>query len=175
VRLVRYAQMASGGGSFDLTVGASDARVIRRSEEPCAHADEFLVAFIVVRSRQATGIEWTPTQITFQHRREAGVDELQRFFRCPLTFGGPELAMRFPSAVLELPHRTAHPDSALFGVLTQYVEDLRQSLPVEQSYIVPVATTIAKQMSAELRRSRPQPSSYGSRSGRCSADWRTAE
>lgn len=150
VRLVRYAQMASGGGPFHLAVGASEARVIRRSENPSPHADDFLTAFIVLRSRQATGVDRSPTELTFQHRHERGAEELTRFFRCPINFGGPELTMRFPSAVLELPHKTAHPDSALFGLLTQFVEDLRQSLPIEQSAVVPVAAAIAKQMSAEL-------------------------
>lgn len=150
LRLVRYAQMASGGGPFDLSIGAADARITRRSQDPCVHADEFLAAFIVLRSRQATGVDWAPTEIAFQHRRDVGVGELSRFFRCPIAFGQPELVMRFPSSVLELPHKVAAFDSDLFGLLTQYVEDMRASLPVEPSPIAPVASAVAKQLGHEL-------------------------
>jgi hypothetical protein len=150
VRFVRYARLCAGGEETQLAVQPSQTRLVRRSVAPSPHADEFLLTFLLLRSRLATGIDWRPDHVTFQHERGTDSSELARIFRCPIAFGGPEVELRFPSAILELPHAEAHPDSSLLGLLTSNTDDLRKALPAQESFVLPVAVTIAKQMSKSL-------------------------
>ncbi len=150
VRLVRYVHRCIGGEALKLDVGPREARLVRRSSRPFGHDDEFVVTFVLLRSRQGAGVDWTPTHLTLQQDRQVGSDALLRVFRCPVTFGGEEIELRFPSEVLELSCAPADSRSGLLGLLSTYADDLRSAVPMRDSCIPAVASTIAKQMSREL-------------------------
>ncbi len=149
VRFVRYAALCIGGTGLSLSIAGSEARLGRRSTTVSAHGDEFLLALIVLRSRQATGIEWKPTHVVLQHDRPEGIGELARVFGCPVAFGGDRLELCFESEVLEVPHIGGRPPSNVLGLVARCADEL-DGKSGQASCVLPVASTIAKQLTTEV-------------------------
>ena len=147
-RLLRYVRLVHDGADLRLVVDPPQARVVGRVLGPPApQLDEFALTLLLVRSRRATGVEWTPERMAFQHGRAHDEGELSRVFGCPLDFGAPEVELRFPASVLELPHVRA--DSTLLAVVSRYCDAALETLPARGDLVARASTAIARRMSTE--------------------------
>jgi AraC-like DNA-binding protein len=63
--------------------------------------NEFALAVFVTFGRQLAGEGWAPEHVSFAHPRPGGVDELTRFFRCPISFGTGYVGLRIRAPDLE--------------------------------------------------------------------------
>lgn len=109
--------------------------------------DEFSLTLLLVRTRQASGVNWVPDRVCLQHeRRDDG--ELARVFGCPVTFGAQRSEIWFRRSVLHLPHASA--DAALAAILVRYASSLRQTLPRDGTLLARAWSAIAQRMTQEL-------------------------
>jgi len=146
--LTRYVRLINDRSNLHLVVEPHLARLSSCVSVPAPQYDEFSLTLLLVRSRQASGTDWTPELMTFQHERHDSDRELARVFGCPIVFGAPENEMRFAPSVLHLPH--VHSDSRLLTVITRYAESLLASRPNRNDLPASVSSTIARQMAKEL-------------------------
>jgi AraC-like DNA-binding protein len=83
---------------------------------------EGTLALAVANWRTLTGLpHWSPLSVHFEHPAPVKVQELCRFFGCPVHFSEDFDGMRFPPAFLGMPIRSADP--GLHAILTRYAED----------------------------------------------------
>lgn len=85
------------------------------------------LAGIVIIGRQATGMEWEPREVRFPFARPKDVEEYERIFRVPVTFGADAATLVVDKRILDLPI-TAR-DQQLDGRPAQYASDLMTRLP----------------------------------------------
>jgi len=147
-RLADYVRLIYDHSNLHLVIEPRHARLIRRVAAPAPQYDEFSLTLLLVRSRQASGTDWTPDHIMFQHERSDGDRELARVFGCPIAFGAAETEMRFAPSVLQVPH--VRSDSRLLAVLTRYADSLLTSLPSRGDLVASVSSAIARQMAMAL-------------------------
>jgi len=147
-RLTRYIRLIHDHSNLRLAVEPGHARIVRRVSLPSPQYDEFSLSLLLIRSRQATGSEWKPEFVTFQHEGPDHDGQLTRLFGCPVLFGRREAEIRLEPSVLELRHKRA--DSRLMDVLCRYADSLVATLPAEGSLLARVSSTIAQQMAREL-------------------------
>ena len=147
-RLTRYIPLLHDHSTLRLVVEPAHARLVRRVPAIGPQYDEFSVALMLVRSRQASGTEWRPERVTFQHDLTHDAGELSRVFGCPLAFGAAETELLISRAVLELPHPRA--DATLLSVLSGHVDPLLEALPPRGVLLARVSAAIARRMSSSL-------------------------
>lgn len=148
-RVVKYVRLVHDRAELRLVVEPSHARIVGGVPAlPGTQFDEFVLSLLLVRSRQATGVQWKPDRMVFQHARTNDDGELSRLFGCPLAFGAPEIEMRFAASVLELPH--LHADSTLLAVVSRLAGAALESVPARGDLVARAASAIARQMSKEL-------------------------
>jgi AraC-like DNA-binding protein len=147
-RLTRYIPLLHDRSTLTLVVEPAHGRLVRRVPAIGPQYDEFSVALMLVRSRHASGTEWRPERVTFQHDLTHDAGELSRVFGCPLAFGSAETELLIPRAVLELPHPRA--DATLLSVLSGHVDPLLEALPPRGVLLARVSTAIARRMSTSL-------------------------
>ncbi len=147
-RIQEYFPLFQDHATMKLVVEPAHARLVRRGPTLGPQHDEFSFALLLVRSRQATGIDWKPERVTFQHERVHDDGEPSRIFECPVLFGAAETEMLIPSPVLQLPHRRADP--ALLAILCGHVDQLLQTLPPRGELLVRVSRAIATRIATEL-------------------------
>jgi AraC-like DNA-binding protein len=146
--LTRYVHLIYDRSNLRLSVEPPEARLVRSVVTPAPQYDEFIVTLLLVRSRQATGTDWTPERVTFQHPRHEGDDELSRVLGCPVVFGADAIELRFAARILQLRHVRA--DSRLLAILERYADGLLASLPSRGDLVASVSSSIARQMAREL-------------------------
>jgi AraC-like DNA-binding protein len=147
-RLMRYVRLVHDAADLRLVVEPDHARVVGGvRSSPAPQLDEFALTLLLVRSRQATGVRWTPERMTFQHERARDDGELSRVFGCPLAFGARDVEMRFARSVLELPH--LHADSTLLAVVSRFADDALASVPARGDLVARASSAIARRMSSE--------------------------
>lgn len=145
-RLAHYVRLLYDRSNLSLIVEPDVARMVRRVPVPAPQFDEFSMTLVVMRSRQASAIAWSPQAMTFQHERSHDDDALDRVLGCPVSFGAGETEMVFAPSILHLPH--LHADSGLLAILTRYADTL---LPPSSNQIVALASsTIAHRIRAGL-------------------------
>jgi len=147
-QLTRYIPLLHDHSTLRLVVEPAHARLVRRVPAAGPQYDEFSVALMLVRSRQASGVAWRPERVTFQHGLTHEDGELSRVFGCPLAFGAADTELLIPHAVLELPHPRA--DATLLSVLIGHVDPLLESLPPRGVLLARVSSAIARRMSTSL-------------------------
>jgi AraC-like DNA-binding protein len=148
-RLIRYVRLVHDAAKLRLVIEPAHASIVGGVPAmPAPQLDEFLHTLLLVRSRRATGVEWRPERMAFQHDRTHEDAELSRVFGCPLDFGARETAMRFASSVLDLPH--VHADSSLLAVVSRFADDALRSVPTGADLIARASSAIARRMSTEL-------------------------
>ena len=75
------------------------------------HRVEAYFAAAIIFGRWITGSDENPLAITFRHPApEAGTEEYQRIFRCPVTFSAPENAIVLDNRLLDMPLKDADPE-----------------------------------------------------------------
>lgn len=148
-RLTRYVRLVHDAVDLRLVIDRDHARIVGGvPASPAPQLDEFALTLLLVRSRQATGVRWTPERMVFQHERARDDGELARVFGCPLAFGAREIEMRLAPSVLELPH--LHADSTLLAVVSRYADVALESVPGRGDLVARASSTIARRMSTEL-------------------------
>lgn len=147
-RLTRYIPLVHDHGTLELLVEPEVGRLVRRVPVVAPQYDEFSMTVLLVRSRQASGVQWNPARASFQHARAPDDGELSRVFGCPLVFGAAETEMQIPAAVLALPHQ--HADAKLFSVLCRHADTLLESMPAQGSLLARVSSAITRRMATDL-------------------------
>ncbi len=147
-RLSRYMRLLYDELPIDLHCDDRYARIVARTATSAPQYAEFAVAFRMVRSRQATAVDWSPERITFQHAGRDDGGELARVFRCPVRFAHQEIELRFAPEILALPH--VRGDSRLLDVLTRYADSLLTAMPEQSDLVGRVNSAIARQMAKAL-------------------------
>ena len=108
-RLIRYLRVWTDGASHDLEIGRSVVRIEYRYHTsdyaPDARRQDCEKTFSVIvgAGRLVTGVDWSPTEVSFQHREPESVSEHHRIFRSPVRFGMPreimELMKLYPQPI----------------------------------------------------------------------------
>lgn len=149
LRLVPYVRLIHERSELRLVVEPRFARLLfLRAAPPAPQYDEFSVALCLLRSRRASGTEWKPERVTFQHERSRDNGEPARVFGAPVRFGEARVELRLPLSVLALPHVRA--DSVLLSILTRYADSLLAALPARGPLLARAGSSIARQMAQGL-------------------------
>lgn len=147
-RLAHYIRLIHDRSHFEVVVEPQQARIVRFLPETAPQWDEFSLLLVLVRSRQATGVEWQPEHVVFQHERGQDDGEARRLFGCPVEFGAPRDEMRVVPSILELSH--TRPDSRLLQVLSRHADSLLAAMPAQGSLLTRVSVAIAQRMARDL-------------------------
>lgn len=105
---------------LDYDLGASPA-------PPSPHAREYLLATVVAKARQATGLARPARALHFRHAAPATLDEQRRFFACPLRFDAAHDQIDLDPAALSA--SLVRADPALRAVLDRHAQALLAELP----------------------------------------------
>lgn len=146
-RLARYFPLFQDHATLKVVLEPGRARLVRRGPSLGPHCDEFTFAVIVLRSRLASTVAWSPERVSFRHVRKRDDGEPARVFGCPVLFGGAETEMSFAPSVLALPHPRA--DSALLEVLCSRMEARLRSVPGPGALLARVSAAIARVIRTE--------------------------
>ena len=147
-RLTRYIPLVHDRGTLEFVMEPEFGRLVRRVPVVAPQYDEFSMAVLLIRSRQASGVGWSPASARFQHERTRGDGELSRVFGCPLAFGAAETEMQIPAPVLAQPHQ--HADAKLFSVLCRHADALLETMPAQGSLPARVSSAITRRMATDL-------------------------
>jgi AraC-like DNA-binding protein len=130
-RIVRYHSIWTDGAGYSLEVRDGLARLgyryVNLDPEFCRHDCEMTLAITLRFARVATGVDWTPREVTFEHSEPADTLEHRRIFRSPVHFSRPVNQLVFDQSLLSLPIVEA--DSALCAVLDRHAEQLLTKFP----------------------------------------------
>jgi AraC-like DNA-binding protein len=146
-RLIEHVRLIYDHWTLRLVYEPRSTRIIASVPITAPQYDEFSLTRLLVRTRQASGINWTADGVCLQHeRRDDG--ELARVFGCPVTFGAPQSEIWFRRSVLHLPLASA--DAALAAILVRYASSLLQTLPPHGTLLARASSAIAQRMTQEL-------------------------
>lgn len=130
-RIERYFRLITDGGNYETRREGDDAwwifRAVDRDSPPNRHDGEYAMAISVAYTRQWLKTDFSPREVFFRHPKPADTSELEAFLEAPLRFGTDQCGMRFDSAHLEAPLRTADPK--LGSLLERYAEEALGALP----------------------------------------------
>ena len=147
-RVMRYIRLLHDRSHFELVVEPKQARIVRRVPATAPQWDEFSLSLLLVRSRQATGVEWRPEHVVFQHERAVDDGEARRLFGCAVEFGAMQGEMRVAPSVLELPH--TRKDPGLLELLGRQAESQLAALPPEGTLLTRVSSSIAQRIARQI-------------------------
>ena len=146
-RMAEHVRLVYDHAILRLVVEPRVARIIASVPVTAPQFDEFALSLLLVRTRQASGVEWTAERVSLQHeRRDDG--ELARLFGCPVTFGAPQTEVRFRRSVLQLPHLDADP--LLAEILGRYAATLHAALPPHGALLTRAVAAIEQRMARDL-------------------------
>lgn len=126
-RVARFGHLMNEGTEFALETSGSLALFTHRARGALRPVSELMMAYLLLRGRAITGLEWKPRSVSFMHREPAATDAHARVFQAPVRFGEPRDALIFDRALLDHPLLTAEP--SLAGVLERHAEALLTRLP----------------------------------------------
>jgi AraC-like DNA-binding protein len=147
-RLIRYQQIWTDAVTFSLEVTDSSAHLSyiyqienllpkeRRQES------ENMMSAIMRFGRMATGIDWTPREVHFEHKQPESIFEHEKIFRAPVRFSASLTKLIFDSSLLALPLVEA--DTTLGALLERQAEDLLAKSPVQGAFINQVRKLIGE-------------------------------
>jgi AraC-like DNA-binding protein len=136
-RIVRYHSIWTDGAGYSLKVAGEVARLsysyFDLSAEACRQDCEMTLAITVRLARLATGVDWTPREVSFEHPRPADTSEHHRIFRSPVHFSAPVNEVVFDRALMNLPMKEADP--ALCAVLDRHASELLTKFPRRGGFV----------------------------------------
>lgn len=141
-RLARYFPLLQDNATMSLVVEPGRARLLRRGPTVGPQCDEFTFALLLVRSRHASAVAWSPERVSFQHERTHDDGAPARVFGCPVVFGATDTEMWLPPSVLALPHTRA--DAPLLEVLCSHVDTRLRNVPGPGALVARVSSAIAR-------------------------------
>jgi AraC-like DNA-binding protein len=147
-RLTQYVRLIYDHSNLHLDLEPRRARLFRRLQTPAPQYDEFSLTMLLVRSRQFSGIDWSPTDVAFQHAARDEGGELARVLGCPVMFSAGETELLLASEILTLPHVRA--DSRLLAILVRYADSLLTELPARGDLVARTRSAIARQLARTL-------------------------
>src|SRR5262249_48970757 len=147
-KFARYSRIVSDAGSLIHAIDPKVAHVSRlfpkkKSARFVQLGDEFL-AILVLRARQATGVDLVPNEVRFQHGAPSSTVEEDRLFRAPLRFDHWSYQLVFDPELLSLP--LLHADSKLARVLDRYAGEILERLPTRDQTVAAVRGLIAEHL-----------------------------
>jgi AraC-like DNA-binding protein len=89
-------------------------------------AQDYQLAALLQLSREMTGIDLVPRDVSFTYPQPSSTIAHRQFFRCPVHFGAPRASIVFGDADLDLP--VVNADETLAGYLSRYAEQELASL-----------------------------------------------
>ncbi len=102
---------------------------------------ELRLTYWLAKTRNVTGVDWTPTEVHLQ-TRESDPSSYERVFRCPVIDSAPRTQLVFDAALLNTPIVGA--DSNLRYFLTPIAEEILSRLPRKEGFLRKVQSCIAE-------------------------------
>ena len=124
-RVERYGRVFTEAVEFRLGEGRPQVALARA--HPAlgpgqALAESYRLAALLQASRELTGVDIVPTNVTFTYPQPSSTTAHRQHFRCPLHFGAQVAGVVFRASDLDLPIREA--DETLAGYLSKYAEQV---------------------------------------------------
>jgi AraC-like DNA-binding protein len=136
--VVRFRRVFSDGTHVDLasleTTGELGVALRVPVDAEARQHTEFTVALVVRAIRQLTGRAIAPEAVAFAHLRRYGIDEVERVFGCPVSFGRPRTTLVLKVTDLALP--LLQSDDRLLDVLRTQCELVLSAMPKDRPSIV---------------------------------------
>ena len=128
-RVQRYGRVFTEAVEFGLQEGQHEF-VLARAHPALGPgqtlAESYRLAAVLKVSRDLTGVDIVPKEVTFTYAQPSSVTAHTHHFRCPLRFGAPAAIVIFRPRDLDLP--TVGADETLAGYLSKYAEHVLASL-----------------------------------------------
>jgi AraC-like DNA-binding protein len=141
-RLVtQVARYQLDGGRLRLTYDLGES-----ATAPSRHASEYLLATVVVKARQATGLARPVRAVHFRHAKPARSDEQRRLFDCALVFDQAHDELQLEPAALAA--ELVRADPALRAVLDRHAQALLAELPDDARATTRVSRWLASNLTA---------------------------
>lgn len=124
-RVERYAAAFTDAVVFRLHEGGPDAAFLVRHPalgRDHSLAQDYSLTAILQASRELTGVQVVPTEVSFTYGRPSTILPHREFFRCPLRFAAPTARIVFHRPDLDLP--VARADEVVAGYLSKYAEQV---------------------------------------------------
>ena len=148
-RMIRYSRLLEEGIEFQLKTQGQVAQIthnISTDPLPLPAYSQWVLANLLGRTRDMTGLNWTPISVGFHHPLPKNLTAYQQKFRCPLEFNQPVDYIQMDRELLQVPMLQAEP--GLCAVLERYGEDLLKRFPPGSTFLDNVRGVIIE----ELRR-----------------------
>lgn len=147
-RIVRYHPIWNDGAEYVVETENEWVHLGYRYLSPRAearrHDCEMTLAITLRFGRIATGVDWTPREVSFEHEQPADLSEHLRIFRSPLRFSRPVNELVFDRSLLSLPLVEADP--ALCAVLDRHAAELLAKSPVRGGFVDEVRALLFEAM-----------------------------
>ena len=147
-RVVRYNSIWTNGSCFTVETVNGQTRVVylyldeaireRRQDA------EMTFAALVVLGRRVTNVDWSPSEIRFQHERPRETSEHERIFQCPICFAAATNEVVFDSVYSSLSIVKADP--SLCALLDRHARELLARYPREDSLIERIRTLMKDEL-----------------------------
>lgn len=151
-RLSRYHRLMHGAAEVKLAVHHDRAILSHQLPIPGGlprAVSEFIVASLLIGSRQATGMHWNPLEVRFLHSAPDDVTEYERLFGCLLRFGHSRNELVFPRDLLDAPLIKA--DTALQTILEAQAAAILEALPRGEA----ATDAVRRHLAGELGEGQP--------------------
>ncbi len=132
----RYVRIIHDGGVIEIERRPTVFTLAHRIEvdplgAPRANAD-WILAHLVIRGRDYTGVDFAPRLVEFHHRRPTDVRRYLEIFRSVPRFEAECNRLTFDAAVYDLPIKQADPN--LLALMAHYAEQQLAQLPEGESF-----------------------------------------
>jgi len=122
-RVERYGRLFTEAVEFALVEGRPEVALVRA--HPAlgpgqALAESFRLAALLQATRDLTGVDIVPAQLSFTYAQPSSLAAHRQHFRCPLRFRADIACIVFRASDLDLPVKGA--DETLAGYLSKYAE-----------------------------------------------------
>lgn len=148
VKASQYFKIIHSGEDLTLEINEQTAQVTHRLAEPLAPKpaafNQWIIASIVLFLQKATGVEWKPLQVGFEHPKPKNLEPYHRFFCCPIEFDRPTNEVIFNIDLLKLPLLNA--DNKLCELLEQHAKERLAKLPQSENFLDNVRQIIYKNL-----------------------------
>jgi AraC-like DNA-binding protein len=128
-RVQRYGRVFTEAVEFRLEEGRPEVALAKA--HPAlgpgqALAEGYRLAAVLQASRELTGVDIVPANVTFTYPQPSSTTVHCQHFRCPLHFGAPIASVVFRTSDLDL--QVVEADETLAGYLSKYAEQVLASL-----------------------------------------------
>jgi len=147
-RVVRYNSIWTNGSCFTVETVNGQTRVVylylddaiqeRRQDA------EMTFAALAVLGRRVTNVDWSPSEIRFQHQQPRETTEHERIFQCPIFFAATTNEVVFDSVYSSLPIIKADP--SLCALLDRHARELLARYPREDSLVERIRTLLKDEL-----------------------------